>query len=199
MQSKKKRHRSATIAFTTSQEMTEMRRVGAKANNLKGEVVVITATASGESSRNDSDPIEEDEEEDLRSRLRRKSAPPATSIAASSSAKASFAKPKTEKSTRILLGIILVFLSCHALRFSIQLYRVFSVSSAGYLSHFEFCSARNRLHVPALFIVLGQVNHLLLVVNSSVNALIYYCGGKMFRTTFKEIFCQLNSRSNPYE
>ena len=89
----------------------------------------------------------------------------------------------------------LSFLSTYALTslfsFSIQLYRVFSVSSAGNLSHFEHCSEREQLHVPALFIILGHVNHLLLVFNSSVNVLIYYCGGKTFRKTFKELFWKL--------
>ena len=71
--------------------------------------------------------------------------------------------------------------------FSNQIYRV--TSALGTQAHFEFCQGRlGRLHVPAAFYVMGNVNHLLLVLNSSVNCVIYYCCGETFRKGFARLF-----------
>eukprot|EP00094_Tigriopus_californicus_P010956 TCALIF_10570-PA protein Name:"Similar to FR FMRFamide receptor (Drosophila melanogaster)" AED:0.25 eAED:0.23 QI:0/0.5/0/0.6/1/1/5/0/605 len=87
---------------------------------------------------------------------------------------------KTEKSTAILLGIILVFISCHVLRFSIQLYEVFAQGN-GVHRHYKYCEKLGKLHTPLAMPILASVSHLLIIVNSSVNVLIYYCCGDRFR------------------
>ena len=65
------------------------------------------------------------------------------------------------------------------------LYRVLSDMS-NHL-HFDHCASLGRLHVPAALIVLGNLNHLLLVANSSVNVLIYYCCGLRFRQGLRKM------------
>lgn len=52
---------------------------------------------------------------------------------------------------------------------------------------FQHCHKLDRLHVPALLIVCGNINHLLLVVNSSVNMIIYVCLGRRFRNHLKHL------------
>ena len=44
-----------------------------------------------------------------------------------------------------------------------------------------------KLHVPAFLVICGNVNHLLLVVNSSVNMIIYVCLGRRFRNHLRHI------------
>lgn len=70
-----------------------------------------------------------------------------------------------------------------------QLYKV--IFALGHEVHFHFCNQKGRLHVPALFSILANFNHLLLVVNSSVNVLIYYCCGERFRKGLLRLFNKL--------
>eukprot|EP00095_Tigriopus_kingsejongensis_P012357 maker-scaffold198_size266703-snap-gene-1.29 protein:Tk12357 transcript:maker-scaffold198_size266703-snap-gene-1.29-mRNA-1 annotation:"hypothetical protein BRAFLDRAFT_82878" len=94
---------------------------------------------------------------------------------------------KTEKSTAILVGIILVFISCHVLRFSIQLYEVFAQGN-GVHRHYKYCERQGKLHTPSAMLILASVSHLLIIVNSSVNVLIYYCCGERFRRGLCRLF-----------
>ena len=115
---------------------------------------------------------------------------------------------RQEKSTAILLAIIVVFVSCHFLRFLVQIYIVFSSPLHGsqklfevrYLhtflqrpfptafgAFFQHCSKFRQLHVPPLFLIFGNINHLLLIVNSSVNMVIYICLGRRFRRHLRSL------------
>ncbi len=52
-----------------------------------------------------------------------------------------------------------------------------------------------RFHVPVAFYVMLSASHLLLVVNSSINVLIYCAVGKSFRTELKSLLKSMCSRS----
>ena len=94
---------------------------------------------------------------------------------------------RKEKSTGILVGIILVFVLCHIFRLCIQVYEIVSPTH-GLHDHFHQCEELKRLHVPAVVLVAGSVNHLLLVTNSSVNFVIYCCMAKRFRKALIDLF-----------
>jgi hypothetical protein len=94
---------------------------------------------------------------------------------------------KKEKSTAILLAIILIFVACHLLRFIVQIYEVFSGPLHGSHKLYQHCFKYGKLHVPLLLIICGNINHLLLVVNSSVNMIIYVCLGRRFRDQLRHL------------
>ena len=104
------------------------------------------------------------------------------------------------------MGIILVFVLCHIFRLCIQVYEIVSPTH-GLHTHFYKCEELKRLHVPAVvlvagklyskidslnlsfhFFLLGSVNHLLLVTNSSVNFVIYCCMARRFRKALIDLF-----------
>ncbi|QQP40973.1 Hypothetical protein FKW44_015207, partial [Caligus rogercresseyi] len=53
--------------------------------------------------------------------------------------------------------------------------------------HYLFCSQQKKLHVPLLFIILNSFNNLFLIINSSVNFIIYCAVRKSFRKSFYSI------------
>ncbi|CAB4059004.1 unnamed protein product [Lepeophtheirus salmonis] len=62
---------------------------------------------------------------------------------------------RKEKSTGILICIILVFIACHIIKLGIQMYEIFSPTH-GLVNHFNTCRDEGRLHVPAIFHILGR-------------------------------------------
>ena len=67
---------------------------------------------------------------------------------------------RKEKSTGILVGIILVFVLCHIFRLCIQVYEIVSPTH-GLHTHFYKCEELKRLHVPAVVLVAGKDHHTL--------------------------------------
>jgi len=92
-----------------------------------------------------------------------------------------------DKTTGILVAIILVFVLCHVFRLTIQIYEIIDPTH-GLMRHYIECHDVGRLHVPAVLLIAGSVNHLLLVLNSSLNFLIYCCMAKRFRTALLNLF-----------
>eukprot|EP00095_Tigriopus_kingsejongensis_P000943 maker-scaffold360_size197209-snap-gene-0.39 protein:Tk00943 transcript:maker-scaffold360_size197209-snap-gene-0.39-mRNA-1 annotation:"fmrfamide receptor-like isoform x1" len=99
---------------------------------------------------------------------------------------AHYFRKRREKSALILVSIVLIFLFCHTFRLVIQAYEVTHPSHST-AEHHDFCSQRGRFHVPVAFYVMLSASHLLLVVNSSINFLVYCCVGKTFREELKNI------------
>lgn len=99
-------------------------------------------------------------------------------------------RKRREKSALILVSIVLIFLFCHTFRLVIQAYEVTHPSHST-AEHHDFCSQRGRFHVPVAFYVMLSASHLLLVVNSSINFLVYCCVGKSFRAELKNIIGSL--------
>ena len=94
---------------------------------------------------------------------------------------------RREKSARILITIVLTFLFCHTFRFVIKVYEVTHPSHST-VEHHIFCEMENKkFHVPVILLILQSLSHFLLVVNSSINFIIYCCVGKRFRAELKEL------------
>merc|ERR1719385_278027 len=96
------------------------------------------------------------------------------------SSSTSYFKKRREKSAMILVSIVVTFLVCHTFRLVIQAYEVMNPSHSTF-EHYQFCGAQDRFHVPVVFYVMLSASHLLVVINSSINFIIYCCVGKKFR------------------
>ncbi|XP_059083030.1 uncharacterized protein LOC131880413 [Tigriopus californicus] len=94
-------------------------------------------------------------------------------------------RKRREKSTIVLVSIVLIFITCHTYRLSLRIYEV-SHPSNNTLEHYQFCYNRGLYHIPVAFYVLVNFHHLFLVINSSVNFIIYCCVGREFRSHMYE-------------
>ena len=92
-----------------------------------------------------------------------------------------------EKSTIILVLIVLIFMACHSYRLALKVYE-FANPESNTMEHFQRCHKVGRFHVPVIFYVLVNIHHLFLVINSSINFLIYCCVGKDFRLKLVQLF-----------
>ena len=70
-----------------------------------------------------------------------------------------------ERSTRLLVGIVVVFLVCHVVRLVIQIDAVVHPSTIGG-RHFQYCQIRGRLHSPVAVWILTSFNVFCLVLVS---------------------------------
>ncbi|TRY77431.1 hypothetical protein TCAL_07428 [Tigriopus californicus] len=105
------------------------------------------------------------------------------------SSEAPFRK-KREKSTMILVMIVLIFVACHAFRLAVKVYE-FANPGNQTLEHYNYCEQQGRYSVPVSFFMLLTTNDIFLVFNSSVNFVIYCFVVKEFRDCVKEFFlCQ---------
>ena len=82
-------------------------------------------------------------------------------------------KPK-EKSTIILVAIVLVFILCHTYRLTVEVYRLIYPDNI-LKDTFENCYYREQYTIPVLLHIFHNLHFLFLTINSSVNFIIY-CG-----------------------
>lgn len=83
----------------------------------------------------------------------------------------------------IFLGMVLVFLLCHLLRICVDVHELMT------LEHANECRKAGYKGFPAWSIIAIYLSHVFLVLNSSINILIY-CGlSSKFREEFCKIFC----------
>ena len=76
----------------------------------------------------------------------------------------------------ILAGIVVVFIVCHSFRFFLAFYQVSTAETT------RLCIERGREAAhPSWLYVISAVNHLMLMVNSSVIFIIYCVVGSKFR------------------
>ena len=61
-----------------------------------------------------------------------------------------------------------------------------------------FVSLFSRHHVPIAFYILFHLNNLVLVINSSINFIICYFGGKDFREQTKLLLQELKEKTFAY-
>lgn len=110
----------------------------------------------------------------------------------------------SERSTKLLVGIVLVFLVCHVFRLVIQLDAVVHPSILGG-RHNEYCLERGYFPSPVAVWILTSFNNFFLVFNSSINFVVYCLMGRSFRNTLVDMFRirstdsngQLNRRRGP--
>jgi hypothetical protein len=93
-------------------------------------------------------------------------------------------RQRREKSTALVVSIVLIFVLCHVCRLVVQMVEI-SVSDYVTEEHYRHCHKQGRHHVPVALRLLLVVNHICVVVNSSVNFVVYCLVGKEFRERLK--------------
>ena len=99
---------------------------------------------------------------------------------------AEYIRKRKEKSTAILVAIILVFLICHIHRLAFRIYEM-ALPEKALFEHYKYCNSLGRYHVPVAIYFLTHTHHLFLVINSSINFVIYCFMGRQFRKKLKKI------------
>ncbi len=92
--------------------------------------------------------------------------------------------------TMVLLGIVLVFLTCNALRVVLNMHEITAMHK------WMSCQAAGFYVIPYWTIMCADVSEFMLVVNSSVNFFIYTCFNRTFRTSVAKI-CSRRSGAAP--
>ncbi|XP_059082069.1 uncharacterized protein LOC131879707 [Tigriopus californicus] len=100
---------------------------------------------------------------------------------------------RREKSIGILVCIITIFFACHLFQVGIQIFQI-CLPGHGLKDYYKECEQQKRSHVPAIIYTLGFTNRLLLVVNSSVNFLIYCIMAKRFRSALVKLLHSMRKR-----
>merc|ERR1712156_167338 len=103
-----------------------------------------------------------------------------------------------ERSTKVLVGIVVVFLVCHIGRLVIQIDSIVHPSTMG-SEHFLYCHNRGQLHSPYAVYILTSFNNLCLVLNSSINFVVYCMAGRSFRTTLLDLLCHVGLTRTSHE
>lgn len=98
---------------------------------------------------------------------------------------------KQEKSTAILIAIIVVFVACHVHRLAFRLYEM-AWPQASIYEHYMRCEDQGKHHVPIAIYFLAYSHYLFLVISSSINFIIYCAMGRQFRAQLKEMFTTRN-------
>ena len=83
-------------------------------------------------------------------------------------------RKRKEKSTIILVSIVLVFILCHTYRLTVEVYRLIYPANILY-ENFIYCSDMGQFTMPFLLHIFHNLHFLFLTINSSVNFIIY-CG-----------------------
>ena len=92
----------------------------------------------------------------------------------------------------ILISIVMVFFTCHSLKFFLVLYKVrFKTKRSSFQPHFQVHVTSKTLYCynlglspqyPKWMHSMSYINHLLLVLNSSINFIIYCFVGSRYST-----------------
>ncbi|TRY78397.1 hypothetical protein TCAL_08983 [Tigriopus californicus] len=96
-------------------------------------------------------------------------------------------KRRKEKTVVLLISIVLVFVLCHVFRLIVQIYEI-SLSSQVTEGHYLHCHSQDRYHVPVILRFLLIVSHVFIIINSSVNFILYCLVAKDFRKRFFLMF-----------
>ena len=95
-------------------------------------------------------------------------------------------KRRREKSTKIVIAIVSIFLFCHACRLALQFYIVLNPSLST-SRHYKYCFNKGMFHLPVYIYFLMSFRNFLLVINSSVNFFIYVFVEESFRNELRRI------------
>ena len=82
--------------------------------------------------------------------------------------------------TRVLIGIVMMFILCHALRIYLDIYDATTLKH-GTLEVWLCLSVGEEGLPPQWKLILTEIKELMLVLNSSVNMIIYCCLNSSFR------------------
>ena len=95
-------------------------------------------------------------------------------------------KHKQEKSTAILIAIIVVFVTCHVHRLTFRIYEM-SLPEGSVFEHYSFCKAQEKYHIPVGLYLMAISHYFFIVVSSSINFIIYCAMGRQFRMELKSL------------
>merc|ERR1719367_2161254 len=102
-------------------------------------------------------------------------------------------KFSTGKSTLILVVIVAFFVITHSNRLALKVY-MSAFPQLNTKENFTTCLQQGRYHVPFALYVLQHLSNMFIVLNSSVNFIIYCCVAKGFRERAIKIFWRRFSR-----
>ena len=102
---------------------------------------------------------------------------------------------KNEDSLAVVFMIIIfIFLICHAPRIILDIHELMTIKQS------EYCNQKGAFSYSAWSVILLSVSHFLLVVNSSVNMIVYCLLGSRFRKEIRKMFdtfkCWINPPNN---
>ena len=90
---------------------------------------------------------------------------------------------KNEDSLAVVFMIIIfIFLICHAPRIILDIHELMTIKQS------EYCNGIGAFSYSAWSVILLSISHFLLVVNSSVNMIVYCLLGSRFRKEIRKIF-----------
>ena len=97
----------------------------------------------------------------------------------------------------IFMAIILIFLICHLPRILLDIYEL------GTVNWVQYCEKHGRWAINVWSVILVNISHLLLVLSSSMNMIVYGLLGSKFRMeakkTYKSLctsFCVVRNQAN---
>lgn len=99
---------------------------------------------------------------------------------------AHYVRRRQEKSTAILIAIILIFVVCHIHRLVFRIYEI-ALPDKTVFEHYIHCDKHGRYHVPVAIYFLAHSHYLFMVISSSANFVIYCCMGRHFRQQLKQM------------
>ncbi|TRY76504.1 hypothetical protein TCAL_15980 [Tigriopus californicus] len=96
-------------------------------------------------------------------------------------------RKKRAKSTALLIAIVLIFVFCHVYRLCVQSIQIY-LSPQLAEDQFRYCHELGRHYAPIAIQILLMVNHVFIVVNSSINFIVYCLVGREFKAELMKNF-----------
>ena len=97
-------------------------------------------------------------------------------------------RKRKEKSTIILVAIVMVFILCHMYRLFVEVYRLIYPTNI-LKETWNFCNEKGKLTMPVLLYIFHNLHFLFLTINSSVNFIIYCGVDQEFRRQVSLLSC----------
>ena len=91
-------------------------------------------------------------------------------------------RKKEDNLAAIFMGFIMVFLICHLPRLGLNIHELATIE------HAMDCQRAGLKAFPLWSLIMISLSHLLLVLNSATNILIYCCLSSKFREEFRKVF-----------
>lgn len=98
-------------------------------------------------------------------------------------------KKKRAKSTALLIAIVLIFAFCHVYRLCLQSIQIY-LSPQLAEDQFRYCQKLGRHYAPIVIQILLIVNHVFIVINSSINFIVYCLVGREFKAELMSVLCR---------
>ena len=92
-----------------------------------------------------------------------------------------YIRKRREKSTIILVSIVVIFVISHTYHLALRLFEVTHPQSNTF-ENYQHCKSLGLYHIPVPFYINNNFHYLMIVFNSSINFIIYCCVAKDFRS-----------------